>query len=111
MTTATVETKKAKFAPPASAVKKAAKNTVTTKVKVAKAEKAEKTPRASNKMADTAVIKVLVKENPFRGTLAERFDHIFNSKKGSYTVGDYVKATERYPDLGFFIKKEAISIK
>jgi hypothetical protein len=47
MTTATVETKKQKFAPPAGTAKKTAKNAVTTKVKATVTKKADKAPRAA----------------------------------------------------------------
>jgi hypothetical protein len=97
--------KTAKFAPPATAAKK------TTKAAAAKPKKTSNLPKRAPAFAQEAVIKTLVKENPFRGTLAERFGKILDSKKGTFTVADYVKATDKYPDLGFFVKKGAISIK
>lgn len=61
-----------------------------------------------SRYSDDQGIKVKVKENPFRGTLAERFAHILEGK--AKTVGDYVKKTSRAGDLRFFEEKGAISI-
>jgi outer membrane biosynthesis protein TonB len=100
----------AKPAPKAAESKAPAKKVADAKPtpakKAAKPEAAAKKPGRAPNHGDDAKIKVLVKDNPKRGSAAERFALY----KNGMTVGEYIDAGGKRPDISWDSKQGWIQV-